>query len=103
MCLLWPSEQTRRRSGMGTELPITMAQTCRTRRIPSAASTVETGITPYTACAKTALRMGANTLSAEIERTDGRIYFPVDYRLRLSVLVVLKYWPPIGRKQAKKP
>ena len=34
-----------------------------------------TGITPYPACAKTAFRMGANTLSAEIERTDGRIFF----------------------------
>jgi hypothetical protein len=34
-------------------------------------------MTPYPACAKTALRMGANTLSAEIERTAGRISFLV--------------------------
>jgi hypothetical protein len=34
-------------------------------------------MTPYPACAKTALRMGANTLSAEIERTAGRIGFLV--------------------------
>jgi hypothetical protein len=39
----------------------------------SAASTEDTGMTPYPACAKTAFRIGANTLSAEIERTAGRI------------------------------
>jgi len=32
-----------------------------------------TGITPYPACAKTAFRIGASTLSAEIDRTAGLI------------------------------
>jgi hypothetical protein len=80
-----------------------MAQTWRMRRILSAASTVETGITPYPACAKTAFRMGANTLSAEIERTDGRIVLS-----RRLTLAFFPFWfvPSIalelGRKQVKK-
>src|ERR1700739_823782 len=87
---------------MGTELAITMAQTWRKRRIFSAASTVETGITPYPACAKTAFRMGANTLSAEIERTDGRIVLSRRLTLAFSVLVCPKYCPPISAKASKK-
>src|SRR4029077_15256014 len=87
---------------MGTELAITMAQTWRARRILSAASTVETGITPYPACAKTAFRMGANTLSAEIERTDGRIVLSRRLTLAFCVLVWFQYCPQIRAKASKK-
>jgi hypothetical protein len=64
-----------------------MAQTWRARRILSAASTVKTGMTPYPACAKTALRIGDNTLSPEIERTAGRIYLS-----RRNLLLILSYF-----------
>jgi hypothetical protein len=72
------------------------------RRIFSAASTVETGITPYPACAKTAFRMGANTLSAEIERTDGRIVLSRRLTLAFSVLVYTSIALHLGLKQVKK-
>ena len=54
-------------------------------------------MTPYPACAKTALRIGANTLSAEIERTAGRIgFYPVDDSCLVAEVL------PAGKAKASK-
>jgi hypothetical protein len=52
-----------------------MAQTCLLCRTASAESTEWAGITAYPAWASTALRIGANILSLEMESTAGLIDF----------------------------
>src|ERR1051326_5612697 len=62
-------------------------------------------LSPQRGCwppSKTAFRMGANTLSAEIERTDGRIVLSRRLTLASSVLVCSKYCPQIRAKATKK-
>jgi hypothetical protein len=65
-----------------------------------AASTEDTGMTPYPACAKTALRMGANTLSAEIERTAGRIGFLIPSTGSYDATLVAEVLPA-GKGESK--